>query len=74
MTPEEGELLPEDANVQEPEESAPTVGVFIQVARDENDEPNVAGITPVGGVKIAETGFVLERAVVVYRAQVGLKV
>ena len=72
MTPEAGELLPEDASAQEPEES-PTVGVFVQVTRDENGEPSVAGITPVGDVKVSETGFILERGVVVYRAQVGLR-
>jgi len=64
--------MPEE--IIEPEPQPPTPpGVFVQVARDDNGEPSVAGISPVGDVKISETQFVLERAVVLYRAQVGLK-
>ena len=76
------EAEPEEYDVPEPQPAAPPPeepqpappGVFVQVTRDDNGEPSVAGISPVGDVKISETQFVLERAVVLYRAQVGLKV
>ena len=63
---------PEEPTEPDPQPPTPP-GVFVQVARDDNGEPSVAGISPVGDVKISETQFVLERAVVLYRAQVGLK-
>ena len=66
------EAVPEAPAEADPQPAAPP-GVFVQVTRDENGEPSVAGISPVGDVKISETQFVLERAVALYRAQVGLK-
>jgi hypothetical protein len=65
------ETVSEEPTEAEPQPAAPP-GVFFQVTRDENGEPSVAGISPVGDVKISETQFVLERAVALYRAQVGL--
>ncbi len=65
------DTAPEASTEAEPQPPPP--GVFVQVTRDENGEPTVAGISPVGDVKISETQFILERAVALYRAQVGLK-
>ncbi len=65
------ETTTEASTETDPQPSAPP-GVFVQVTRDDNGEPSVAGISPVGDVKISETQFVLERAVALYRAQVGL--
>ncbi len=65
------ETTTEESPETDPQPPAPS-GVFVQISRDDNGEPTVNGISPVGDAKISETQFILERGVVLYRAQVGL--